>query len=90
MVEVEERFGKPLPDVLVEQYNTLQSSYKVAEALGVSQGTVAGWLIRFRLKIVQTLVPERPTVADEQSPENQAALDEFFAQLAQVESEVSA
>lgn len=41
---LEKKLERPIEQVLVELYGTLGSQRKVAQALGVTQGTVSMWL----------------------------------------------
>lgn len=55
---IEQEKGKPLKQVLLDMYPDHPSQTGLAKALKVSQGTVAGWLMRYRLKEVKRLVDE--------------------------------
>lgn len=70
-----------------------QAVDKIAAQFSISRGEIMRRALSlFFAQIANEISSNsnKPRNADEQSPDNQAALDEFFAQLAQVESEVSA
>ena len=45
MRAIEKRFGKPLRDVLVEQFNLTGNQSEVARLLDVSKGSVSYWML---------------------------------------------
>lgn len=47
----EETHGERAPDALKELLETHGSQKAVADYLGVSQGTISLWMIRYRLKL---------------------------------------
>lgn len=49
--EIETAKGKPIRDVLKEEFLKHGTLTAVAKSLGVSQGTISLWLIRFGLKL---------------------------------------
>lgn len=59
---IETKYGKPLPEILIELYPKLGSQKKIAEHLGVTQSTVSHWLTRFRLQEKTQLVQETAVV----------------------------
>ena len=50
---LEHEFGKPLRDVLIELHDKHGSQSKMAQAIGVSQGTVSLWMKHTKLRVVQ-------------------------------------
>ena len=58
--ELERERGKPLKEILIEEFTREGSTTAAARSLGVSQGTFSGWLLRCGLKIRSELV-ERET-----------------------------
>lgn len=55
---IESEYGKPMPQVLTDLFEKLGSQRAVAEELGVAQGTVSLWLMRYRLTQKTILVKE--------------------------------
>lgn len=49
--EIERQQGRPMAEILRELYHELGSQAEVAARLGVSQGTISLWFIRFGLKL---------------------------------------
>lgn len=54
---IEERKGQKIEEILADLYLKYGSQTKVAEHLGVSQGTVSNWLIRLQLQEWTILQP---------------------------------
>jgi hypothetical protein len=57
--EIERERGKPLKDVLVEEFPQHGTLAGLARALGVTPGTMQGWLLRCGLMIETRLVEHR-------------------------------
>jgi len=54
--EIQERYGgKPLDQILRDEFAALGSQKAVASKLGVSQGTISLWLKDCGLKVITTL-----------------------------------
>lgn len=53
---IEKERNKSMREILLEEFQRLESATSVAEALGVTQGTVSLWIARCGLKIRQVLV----------------------------------
>lgn len=53
---IEKERNKAMREILLEEFHRLESATSVAEALGVTQGTVSLWIARCGLKIRQVLV----------------------------------
>jgi len=51
--------GKPMRDILTEEFLMHGNQADVAASLGVSQPTISQWLTRLQLKQVATLVQEK-------------------------------
>lgn len=49
--QIEAREGKPMREILMERFEKHGTLTGIADELGVSQGTVSLWLIRFNLKL---------------------------------------
>lgn len=56
MQDVEVRYNKPLREVLKELYDKHGSVMKIANEIGVSQGTVSSWLLRHNLEVRSILI----------------------------------
>jgi len=55
---IEQEFGRPLPEVLEDLFQEHGSQVAVAKALGVTQGTVSLWLVRYGFSQKTVLVKE--------------------------------
>lgn len=75
-------------DLISQELSEHGNQKGIAESLGVSQAAVSEAMKRLGFYSV-VVWKRKPRNADEQSPENQAALDEFFAQLAAIEGGVT-
>lgn len=53
---IEKQRDKSMKEILIEEFQRLESATSVAEALGVTQGTVSLWIARCGLQIRQVLV----------------------------------
>lgn len=87
--QIAENRGISEADLISQELSKAGNQKGIAESLGISQAAVSEAMKRLGFYSV-VVWKRKPRNADENAPENQAALDEFFAQLAQVESEVSA
>jgi len=56
MDRIEERYGAPLKQVLIDLWRTHRSQTTMAKVLRVSQGTISLWMARFGMEIIPTLV----------------------------------
>lgn len=56
--QIEQEKGKPLEELLQELYPIHGSQTALAKALGVTQGTMSLWFVRFGLKEKRMLVKE--------------------------------
>jgi len=56
---VEKRYGKPMAELLDDLYQQYSKRLVVAQVLGVTQNTVAAWLVRCDLETVVMLRPVR-------------------------------
>lgn len=56
IVEIEAEYGMPIRRVLEELYQQHGTLDGVADALGISQGTLSQWLWKLGLKIEKRLV----------------------------------
>ena len=54
--ELEQQRGKPMSEILREEYDKHGKQKAVAKSLGVSQPTVSQWLVRFNLQEKTVLV----------------------------------
>ena len=73
--EIEKRYGgKPIDEILKEQFAIHGSVEAVAKELGVSQGTISLWMKEHRLKIKKVLVKVPQTYRI--TPAGKAALAE--------------
>lgn len=57
MSSVEERYNKPLVEVLTTLFESLGSQRRVAKELGIGQGTLSLWLLKLGLEQRTVLVP---------------------------------
>ncbi len=58
MRELEERFGKPIDELLREQYRSLGTLERVGQALGIGPATVWFWMFKFGIDRRQWVLPE--------------------------------
>jgi TyrR family helix-turn-helix protein len=56
LLEIERERGKPMPEILQELFPKYPSQQKLAEELGVSQGSISLWMTRYGLKEKRVLV----------------------------------
>ena len=56
---IEDKFGKPLKEVLIEMYHRHGKQIEVARALGVTQSTVSIWVAMSDLSVRQVLVEKK-------------------------------
>lgn len=54
--QIEQEKGKPMKEILQAMYDELGSLTAIADKLGVSQGTVSLWCMRYGLQEKRTLV----------------------------------
>lgn len=50
--EIEDRYGRPMPEVLISLYDRHGGQVGTAEELGVNQSTVSRWARYFKLRPV--------------------------------------
>lgn len=62
MLEVEAKYGKPLPELLRELHRELGSHHAVAEYLGIPSPTVYYWFRKFDVPLNRFMVPEEVQV----------------------------
>lgn len=58
MLQVEERFGQPLPDLLRERHRALGNYTLVAAELDLSAPTVYYWFRKFNIPLSRYVVPD--------------------------------
>jgi len=51
---LEQKFGKPIQEILVELFEKHGSQTAIAEAIGVTQGTVSIWFKRYGVQLETT------------------------------------
>lgn len=56
---IEQKFGKPIKQVLREQYKIHGNQISVAAALEIGQATLSQWLVRLDLEEKTIIVPRR-------------------------------
>lgn len=49
--QIEQERGRPMADILRELYDELGNQQAIANELGVTQGTISLWLVRYGLEV---------------------------------------
>jgi predicted XRE-type DNA-binding protein len=64
LIEIEQREGKSIVEILNKLYETYDKQAEVAQVLGVHQSTISGWITRLGLRQQIVLVPRKAERAD--------------------------